>query len=182
MEKELISIIDAAKQLGKYKQTLFKIIKKLKITPTKQKHSQHRGQAIAFISKEEFDRIAEYFSAHQNSSKENDIALFNDATLTDIGVFYLIQLEPTHDPDRFKVGFASTMDDRFRQHRCVAPFSKIIATWPCRRLWEQTAIDCVTADCEKIHTEVFKTKDIEDVKHKCNQFFALMPKITKKDK
>lgn len=182
MEKELISVIDAAKQLGKYKQTLFKIIKKLKITPMKQKHSQHRGQAITCISKEEFDRIAEYFLVNQNSNRETDIGHSNEAALTDTGVFYLIQLEPNHDPGRFKVGFASTMNERLRQHRCAAPFARIIGTWPCRRLWEQTAIDCVTADCEKIHTEVFKTDAIENVKNKCIQFFALMPEITKKEK
>ena len=182
MGKELISVIDAAKQLGKYKQTIFKIIKKLKITPTKQKHSQHRGQAITYISKEDFDRVAEYFSINQNSNRETESVPLNEANLTDTGVFYLIQLEPTHDPGRFKVGFASAMNERLRQHRCAAPFVKIIDTWPCHRLWEQTAIDCVTADCEKIHTEVFKTDDIQNVKNKCIQFFSLMPKIRKKEK
>ena len=29
---------------------------------------------------------------------------FPDAALYDIGVFYLLRLEPEHDPNRFKVG------------------------------------------------------------------------------
>lgn len=74
------------------------------------------------------------------------------------------------------------MKERLRQLRCAAPFARIIGTWPCRRLWEQTAIDCVTADCEKIHTEVFKMDAIENVKNKCIQFFDLMPEIIKKEK
>jgi len=149
MEKELISVIDAASQLGKYKSTIFKIIKKLKITPTKQGHSQHRGQMASYISMEEFNRIAEYFSINQNSLGETDMESPNEANLTDTGVFYLIQLEPTLAPGRFKVGFASIMNERLRKHRCSAPFATIIATWPCRKLWEQTAIDCVTADVNK---------------------------------
>ena len=181
MKKELISIIDAAKQLGKYKQTLFKVIRKLKIAQVKQRHSQHGGQAISYITKKDFDKLSEYFSS-KRSTKQEHVEYSSDLNLTDVGVFYLIQLEPTHDPGRFKVGFASSMNERLRQHRCAAPFVKVIGTWPCRRLWEQTAIDCVTTDCEKIHTEVFKTKNIENIKEKCNQFFDLMPNIKKKKK
>ncbi len=178
MNNELISVIDAAKQLKKYKQTLFKIIRKLKITPTKQKHSEHRGQTITYITQEEFGRIAEYFSIKQDSNNSTDIQPSIQDN-SDAGVFYLIQLEPTHDPRRFKVGFATTMNDRLRQHRCSAPFATVIGTWPCRKLWEQTAIDCVTIDCEKVHTEVFRTDNIENVKNRCIQFFALMPKVAK---
>ena len=164
--------------MGKYKQTIFKIIRKLKIIPIKHKHSQHRGQAISYITKEDLGRLTEYFSSKKTSGK-TDIES-NSYDLTDIGVFYLIQLEPDHDPSRFKVGFASTMNERLRQHRCSAPYAKVMGSWPCRRLWEQTAIDCVTADCEKIHTEVFKTADIENVKTKCFNFFNLMPEIKKR--
>ena len=182
MEKELISVIDAAKQLGKYKQTLFKIIRKLKINPIKQKHSEHRGQAISYITMEELNRLAEYFSKNQKSLNEATISDSNNIDSIDTGVFYLTQLEPKIDPGRFKVGFATTMNERLRKHRCSAPFATIIGTWSCHRLWEQTAIDCVTAGCKKIHTEVFKTNAIEAVKNKCEQFFSLMPEIEKKKK
>jgi len=84
MEKELISVIDAARQLGKYKQTLFKIIRKLKITPTRQRHSEHGGQAISYITMEEFDRITEYFSTTCNSIGETKIISSPDSNLTDI--------------------------------------------------------------------------------------------------
>jgi hypothetical protein len=182
MSKEPISVIDAAKQLGQSKQTLFKIIKKLKIAPLKQRHSEHRCQAISYISPQELDRLTEYFSNNKKSLKEAVTGHSNEIDLTDTGVFYLIQLEPKIEPGRFKVGFATIMNERLRKHRCSAPFATIIGTWPCRRLWEQTAIDCVTADCEKIHTEVFKTNAIESVKNKCEQFFSLMPEIEKNKK
>jgi len=89
----------------------------------------------------------------------------------------LIQLEPDHDPGRFKLGFASNMPERLRSHRCSAPFAKILKTWACHALWERTAIDSVTQGCEKIHTEVFRTKDISSVQEKCDLFFNLMPKL-----
>jgi hypothetical protein len=174
MQKEPISVIDAAKQLGQYKQTILKIIKKLNIATIKQRHSEHRGQAISYITPEDLTRLATYFSNNKKSLDEVAIDHSNEIDLSDTGVFYLIQLEPNHDPGRFKVGFATIIDERLRKHLCSAPFSTVIGTWPCRRLWEQTAIDYVTADCEKIHTEVFKTNTIESVKIKCEQFFSLM--------
>jgi len=179
MIKEPISVIEAAKRLGQQKQTLFKIIKKLKIATIKQRHSEHRGQAISYITPEDLGKLTEYFSNNKKYLNESTANQSNTIDITDTGVFYLIQLEPTHDPGRFKVGFASIMNERLQKHRCAAPFSTVIGTWPCRRLWEQTAIDCVAADCEKIHTEVFKTNDIKSVKNKCEQFFSLMPKVGK---
>ena len=37
--------------------------------------------------------------------------------------------------------------------------------------------DSVTQGCEKLSKEVFRTNDITKVKEKCDQFFALMPKL-----
>jgi hypothetical protein len=41
-----------------------------------------------------------------------------------------------------------------------------------------TAMDAVTDCCEKIHTEVFRTKCVENVRQKCDKFFELMPRLT----
>ena len=89
----------------------------------------------------------------------------------------MIQLEPDHDPGRFKLGFASNMPERLRAHRSSTPFAKILKTWPCHVSWERTAIDSVTQGCEKIHTEVFRTKDITSVQKKSDLFFDLMPDL-----
>jgi hypothetical protein len=42
-----------------------------------------------------------------NKQKGNETEL-PDAALYDIGVFYLLRLEPEHDPNRFKIGFAGS--------------------------------------------------------------------------
>ena len=171
MNDNLISVIEAATKLGMRKQTLFKVIKRLGINTSKQRNSSHRGQAIAYIAKADFDLI---LNQTITQDKTNDVGP-TLSTQIDHGVFYLIQLEPDHDPGRFKVGFASNFPERLRQHRCSAPFAVVLKTWPCYVLWEKTAIDCVTQGCEKLHTEVFRTKDITGIKSKCDQFFSLMP-------
>jgi hypothetical protein len=173
MNDNRISVIDAANKLGMRKQTLFRMVKRLGVNTSKERDSAHRGQAIVYISETDFNLIA---SQINTQSKTENGAPFASSQI-DRGVFYLIELEPDHDPGRFKVGFASNMAERLRQHRCSAPFSVVVETWPCHVLWEKTAIDCVTQKCEKLHTEVFRAKDIADIKAKCDQFFALMPAL-----
>lgn len=75
----------------------------------------------------------------------------------------MLLLEPDHDPRRFKVGFTINLAERLRQLRCSAPLTKVIATWPCKRLWERTAIECVVNGCERLHTEVFRATSLESV-------------------
>jgi hypothetical protein len=96
-------------------------------------------------------------------------------------MFYLLLLEPDHDPGRFKVGFALSVPERLRQLRCSAPFAKVVCAWPCKRLWEKSAIECVAEGCERLHTEVFRTSSLGSVVARCDQFFALMPKLRRND-
>ena len=174
MNDNLISVIDAAKKLGVQRQRLFKVIKKLGIATTKERSQNHRGQAIAYIKDADLDLIINSSAMDSTETVTNGE---RPSMVLDHGVFYLVQLEPEHDPLRFKVGFASNMSDRLRSLRCSAPFALILDTWPCHRLWEKTAIDCITHGCEKLHTEVFRTDDISRVKDKCHQFFHLMPNL-----
>ena len=173
MDEELISVIDAASQLSlPYKQTLFKIIKRLGLSTVKQRSTSHGNQLISYITPRDLELIKQHLA---QARPERDEA--SPEPQIDRGVFYLIQLEPQYDPGRFKVGFASNLSERLRDHRCSAPLATVLATWPCRPLWEKTAIDCVTQSCEQIHTEVFRTDDISEVQQKAEQFFSLMPDI-----
>jgi hypothetical protein len=121
-----------------------------------------------------YKRVKEYFSAIQNEPSET----FVDSNIK--GVFYLIQLEPEHDPGRFKLGFATNIEERMRSHKTAAPFSKVLKTWPCKLLWEKTAINCATQGCEQLHTEVFRSESVKEVQVRCDKFFALMPELIKK--
>lgn len=173
MNNDRISVIDAAKQLGLRKQTAFKMLKRLRIEVAKEKSESHKGQAIAYISQADFKRLeAETLLGRVDDG--DDPMFFNDL---ESGFFYLIQLEPDHDSGRFKLGFAANVAERLRAHRCSAPFAMILGSWPCKRLWERTAIDCVTVGCEQLHTEVFRCDDITTVAARCEQFFGIMPQL-----
>lgn len=97
--------------------------------------------------------------------------------MEDLGCFYIIQLEPDLDPGRFKVGFTTELDGRLRKHRCSAPFSVVIRSWPCRRRWEPTALDAVADGAERLHTEVFRVPDIGIVLAQAQRFFSVMPDL-----
>ncbi len=171
----LISVSDAAKKIGIQKQSLFKVLNRFGVNTIKQKCSNHRGQAISYITEDDFELIVNNYSPENQSSGKSE---HKSSSHIDHGVFYLIQLEPDHDPGRFKLGFATNIRERLRSHKTAAPFSRVLETWPCKSLWEQTAIDCITADCEKLHTEVFRATDLDEIKRKCNQFFAMMPDVS----
>lgn len=172
MSIETISVIDVAKNLGKHKARIFKILRRLGIETVKEKSSNARGQKIAYITTDDYSRIREYLAGIESDSDE--LAIQSDVG----GVFYLIQLEPKHDPGRFKLGFATNLEERLRSHKTAAPFSRVLKSWPCKLLWEKTAIECASQGCIRLHTEVFRTESIEDVQARCEQFFELMPKFT----
>jgi hypothetical protein len=172
----MITVIEGADRLGVRKQTVFKVLKRLGIETRKERHSAHRGQCMAYITVSDFQRVQEELTARRNGlpldSGENTS---KDLSPVEFGLFYLIQLEPDHDPFRFKVGFTAYMPERLRHLKCSAPFATILGTWTCKLLWEKTAIECVTAGCEQVHTEVFRSKSLEEIRAKCQRFFDQMP-------
>jgi hypothetical protein len=174
MDEELISVLDLSRQLGKRKQTIFKVLKRLRIETSKQRSSNARGQQIAYVTIEESRLIA----GELRAASEADHELVTEALPDEHGVFYLLVLEPSHDPGRFKVGFAVSLSERLRTLKCSTPFLQVVGRWPCKQLWEKTAIDCVTEGCEQLHTEVFRAKAIDTVVQRCQAFFKLMPKLS----
>jgi hypothetical protein len=176
---DLISVKDAGLQLGKRKQTIFKIIKRLDIDVKKRRDSASKNQFVAYITEADLERIKEEISLRVTKLEDESQVSSGYAETDEMGVFYLIQLEPDHDSGRFKVGFAVNMPDRLRAHRCAAPFSKVVKKWPCKRLWEKTAIDCITSTCERLHTEVYRSQSLDEIINKADEFFNLMPQVEK---
>ena len=117
MDEKNISAIDLAKELGKAKQTVFKVLKRLGIESRKIRGSDNRGQRIAYITYAEAGRIKAEINTLQGISANR-----TESAIPELGVFYVVQLEPDHDPGRFKVGFASNMAERLRTHRYSALF------------------------------------------------------------
>jgi hypothetical protein len=173
MLDDLISVIDVANRLGIRKQTVFKVMKRLGVSAVKLRSAGHKNQMISYVTTRESELIEQDIV---NSASSSTVDSTLPAT-TESGVFYLVQLEPEHDPGRFKVGFATNLQERMRTHRCSAPFVTVVGTWPCLERWEKTAIDCVTQDCERLHTEVFRSTDFEQVVKRCEHFFIQMPRV-----
>lgn len=69
------------------------------------------------------------------------------------------------------------LDGRLQKHRCSAPFAEYRQSWPCKRAWERTAIDCTTDGCEQIHTEVFRVASLDRVVAHAEAFFSTMPTL-----
>lgn len=173
-----VSIIDIAERLGVFKQTVFKAAKRLGITPSKVRDSSRRNQLSSFITVDEEKRVlAELATAGAEVETRERLDLRSD----DLGFFYIIQLEPEHDPGRIKLGFSISVAERLRAHRCSAPFATVVKSWPARRTWERAAIDCVSDGGEQLHTEVFRVDRIDTAVERGEGFFALMPMLGDSD-
>ena len=183
MTENLISVVDIAEQTGKRRQSIFKILKRLSIEPTKMRSTANGGQLISYVTHDEFRQVLSEIAARTETDPEEqgENESVSNAILAEQGVFYLMVLEPDHDPGRFKVGFAVSLSERLRTLRCSAPFIQVVRTWPCKRLWEKTAIECVAEGCERLHTEVFRTQSLDSVVERCERFFELMPKLFSKN-
>lgn len=179
MGDDLIAVRDVAAEHGKHKQTLFKVLKRLGIETTKQRAATGKNQLVAYITQDDYQRLSAEFLVLNNGAdpEEGEVEGAEGLVPVEEGIFYLIQLEPDLDPGRFKVGFAASLPERLRHLRCSAPFACLVLSWPCRRLWEKTAIECVSHGCQRLHTEVFRTTSLDDVVRRCEGFFAIMPPI-----
>jgi hypothetical protein len=178
-EEERIAIVDLADDLQVRKQRIFKILSRLGIRPTQRREVSRGNQNVATVTHAEAAAIRSDIERSSGApsggiARSGILAAFSS---DDVGFFYLIQLEPDHDSGRFKVGFTMDLDGRLQKHRCSAPFARYVASWPCRRVWERAAIDCVTVDCDQLHTEVFRTRSMELVSARAQAFFTMMPSL-----
>lgn len=136
-----------------------------------------RWSTISLISRFTSSGESRQANNHRRSWRTGRIRRNGTRRSDDVGFFYLIQLEPEHDPRRFKLGFTMDLDGRLQKHRCSAPYAQYIDTWPCKRVWERAAIDCVTNGCEQLHTEVFRTASLEQISAQAKSFVSMMPNL-----
>lgn len=164
----MISAAELALEMGCRKQTVFKIARRIGVQGRSERREDARGQTVTVFSDDEAAQIRQNLSPTKEERVPNSLA-------PDRGYFYIVQIEPYLDPGRFKVGFAPDVDARLRKHRTAAPFSQLLHQWPCKSLWEKTAIDAICVNCEKLHTEVFRSGNLSKVILRGNAFFSLLP-------
>ena len=172
MADDLISVSEIAKAHSRHRSALHKIIKRLGLETRRIRSDEARVQEAAYITQ------ADYVLLRIELESEAGEELTDEESAEWRGLLYVIQLEPQFDPGRFKIGFTNSIDDRLKSHRTSAPFAKALRQWPCKLLWEKTAIEAITDGCERLHTEVFRAGDIAVVIEQAEPFFRLMPKLT----
>ena len=92
------------------------------------------------------------------------------------GYFYIIQLIPDLLPSRVKLGFASNVSNRLNDHRTTCPSAELLASWPCKFVWEAAAIASITREgCMVVANEIYDCDDLETLVTCGHQFFDLMP-------
>ena len=122
-EPERIAIVDLADDLQVRKQRIFKILPRLGIRPTQRREASRGNQNVATVSQTEAIAIRAELEKASGSTSGSNLASGSAGVFysEDVGFFYLIQLEPEHDPGRFKLGFTMDLDGRLQKHRCSAP-------------------------------------------------------------
>lgn len=143
------------------------------IQPHKRRTPDSQNQLTLAVTPEEADRI-------RNKRREEGFLDSQKPIASEVGVFYVIQLVPELDPHRIKLGFADDLRSRLDQHHTAAPTAQVVKSWPCRRSWERTVMDCLALGCRLILNEVFNCDDIDALVRRGDELFRVLPPPTSK--
>jgi len=166
---EYVSIRDLAKRLGMDRSHARRYVLKLGYSFHKRRTPDSGSQLTLCVTSAEADEIA-------SQRADKGFAASTVVAISDVGVFYVIQLVPDLDPKRLKLGFAESLEQRLSQHRTAAPTARVLRAWPCKRTWEMTAIDALTREgCRLILNEVFECDEPDTLAKRGDAFFSLLP-------
>jgi hypothetical protein len=166
-----VELSDLAKTMGKDKSTIMKFAKKNGFALEKRRTPKTRGSSAWTLSSDEAERLI---------ATRRNLGFTCDPTAEpineDVGVFYVIQLVPDLDPLRIKFGFAGNLEQRLAQHRTSAPTCSALASWPCRKNWEQTVIAAIAAEgCRLVLNEVYECDDLDALVERSEGIFSYLP-------
>lgn len=169
MDEGYISIRHLAEKLGMDRSHARRYILKLGFKPAKRRTSDSGNQLTLTVTQDEATSILKHRQEQGFTGDGKPVEL-------EAGFFYVIQLVPELDPKRIKLGFAIDVNDRLSQHRTAAPTAKTLHSWPCRRAWETTVMDCLsTVACRHILNEVFECNALDELIEKGNALFGMLP-------
>jgi hypothetical protein len=124
---EFVSIKDLATRLGMDRSHARRYVLRLGYSFHKRRTADSGGQLTLCVTSAEASHIV---------SQRADMGFLAPTVVavSDVGVFYVIQLVPDLDPKRLKLGFAESLEQRHSQHRTAAPTARVLRAWPCRGL------------------------------------------------
>lgn len=174
-----IPLVALAAELGLQRSSIHYAARRLGIVPLiVRKPAGQQGQRPATVTPAEARQILTYFLHFSQFQRpvRRKISPPKDGT-SQRGFFYIIQLEPRHDPLRLKVGYTATTSQRLANFLCATPFAVYLGHWPCLRSWEKTAIAYITRACTCVRHEVFRAPDPKKVVARARAFFRQMPAL-----
>jgi predicted GIY-YIG superfamily endonuclease len=154
------------------RRTARKIAEDKKIKVVRRVTPNSKGALVNSLSIEDANKLFQHFESRQSASygKAKDESAFQR-----YGYFYVIQLIPEAIPNRVKIGYTDNLDSRLKEHQASAPTACYVASWACKRSWDQAAMDSITReDCELVMNEVYEG-DIQKFVERGNAFFEKMP-------
>jgi len=167
--EEYVSLKRLAQELGMDRSHARRYVLNLGVTPAKRRTPDSGGQLTLTVSGQEADFI-------RRTRQEQGFLDSQRPVSSESGFFYAIQLVPELAPGRVKLGFADIVETRLAQRRTSAPTARLLRSWPCRRSWERTAIDALSAiGGELVLNEVFEFPDIDALLRRGDEFFHLLP-------
>jgi hypothetical protein len=166
---DYVSIKELASRLGMDRSHVRRYVMKLGYSFHKRRTPDSGSQLTLCVTSAEADAIA-------SQRADKGFTASTVVAVSDVGVFYVIQLVPDLDQKRLKLGFAESLEQRLSQHRTAAPTARVLRAWPCKRPWELTAIDALTREgCRLILNEVFECDDPDTLVKRGDVFFSMLP-------
>lgn len=167
---DYISLKQLAGELNMDKSNARRYVLRLGVKPKKRRTADSRGQLTLTLSQVEAAVIRK--NRADLGFSGNGAVINNDS-----GYFYIIRLVPELDPHRLKLGFALNVNDRLAQHRTAAPTAELVTSWPCKKTWESTIMDYLTAiNCRHMLNEVFECGSVKSLVARGHRLFAIMPR------
>lgn len=168
MQEEYVSLKQLAERMGLDKSNARKYVLTQGFSFLKQRTEDSSGQVANVLTLEDAEAV---IAIREEQGFTGQVIEANGD-----GWFYIIQLIPEFNPLRVKLGFASNVQNRLQAHRTSAPTAQLVKAWPCKRMWEQAAMDSITRkECKLIASEVFECKALIMLANRGDEFFALMP-------
>lgn len=174
MAEEFVSLKSLAVELGLDRSNMRKYVLKVGVKPHKRRTPDSAGQLTLAVTSAEAEVV-------RAKRREQGFLEASRPVAREVGIFYVIQLVPELDPTRLKFGYADDIQARLAQHRTSAPTARVVQTWPCRRAWEGTVIDCLAAaGCKLILNEVYDCDHVDVVIRRADALFDLLPSPDKR--
>ena len=156
---ELVIINELASELRMDRSRLQRYVKKLGIVPSRVRNEASRNQATLAITPEQADQVRQARMDAGFQLSDHPAKPVN----SEDGYFYVVLPDPDARPNRVKVGFATSLDERLKAYATANPGVTLLDSRRCKRSWEAAWITLVTSipGCRHVKGEVFDCDDIQ---------------------